>query len=170
MDVGGFGEFVSFGEIGPGTLFLDRAPSAVDDTAILLKVCDEDGRSLAVRIFDRAAIDRGVAMPHLTSAPAPARRVVALSGYGIEIENSVDNVAWDSASDFVRAVIFACSDGTLCLKAYKGRQGDDFDCQLFNLATGAVVDRGHEVVGFRRWSIVGRNAKGEGIDLYCFEP
>ena len=170
MDACGFGAFVPFGEIPPGSLFLDRSPDGAGETAILLKVGAAGARHNVVRLFDRAASARGAQMPALVSAPMSAdHHVVALAEYFIEVESSVDNIVWETDAGFVRAVVCADGEGALLIKAFHNRNHDDYECDLFDLATGAYVTLDRPSVGFRRWSVVRRGPFGNREELYRFE-
>ncbi|MEI6559541.1 MAG: hypothetical protein WCO00_14145 [Rhodospirillaceae bacterium] len=170
MNASGFGAFVPFGEIPPGTLFLDHSLGGAGDTAILLKVGRGESRHNFVRLFDRAAAGRGVQMPALGSALlTDDRAIVALPDYFIEVENSVDNIVWESDAGFVKAAMCADSDGALLLKAFRNRNRDDCECDLFDLATGIEATLDRASVGFRRWSVVRRDAYGNREELYRFE-
>ncbi|MEI6985920.1 MAG: hypothetical protein WCK65_07320 [Rhodospirillaceae bacterium] len=165
MNASGFGTFVPFGTIPTATLFLDHAPGGVADTAILFKI--EDGGS--VRIFDRSLIEKRQPTPALSVHQIAAdKHVIALDGYGIEIERSIDNVLWETDADFVKAAVIADDEGRLFLKAYRNRRKDDYVCVLFDLETGEVANLARATVGFRRWSIVSRTARGERIELFRF--
>ncbi len=169
MNASGFGAFVPFGEIPPGTLFLDHSLGGAGDTAILLKVGHADSRHNYVRIFDRAAAGRGVQMPALGTALTDDRYILSLPDYFIEVESSVDNVVWETDAGFVKAVVCADAEGALLLKAFHNRNRDDYECDLFDLATGihATLDRAS--VAFRRWAVVRRDDFGNREVLYRFE-
>lgn len=168
MNASGFGSFVPFGEIPPGTLFLDYAPGGVNDTAILFKVSDPEGRTNAVRVFDRSVTVKGLSTPALSSLIAPDRRVLALEEHILEIENGIENILWESDIAFVKAVVVADRAGALSLKAYRNRQRDDYECLLFDVETGTLADLATATVGFRRWSIVRRGPHGERTELFRF--
>ena len=170
MNASGFGAFVPFGEIPPGTLFLDHSLGGAGDTAILLKVGAADARQNFVRLFDRAAAGRGVQMPALGAAPlGDDHPVIALAEYFIEVENSVDNVVWETDAGFVKAAVCADAEGALLLKAFRNRNRDDYECDLFDLATGIDATLDRSSVAFRRWAVVRRDDFGDREVLYRFE-
>jgi len=169
MNASGFGAFVPFGEIPPGTLFLDHSLGGAGDTAILLKVGHTDSRHNSIRLFDRAAAGRGVQMPALGGALTDDRHIVSLPDYFIEVESNVDNVVWESDAGFVKAVVFADAEGALLIKAFHNRNRDDCECDLFDLATGDHGTLDRSSVGFRRWSVVRRDDFGNREVLYRFE-
>ena len=170
MNASGFGAFVPFGEIPPGTLFLDRSLDGTGETAILLKVGTADARHNFGRLFDRAATARGMQMPALGGAPlGDDRHVIALADYFIEVENGVDTVVWETDAGFVKAVVCADTEGALLLKAFHNRNRDDYECDLFDLATGVHVTLDRASVAFRRWSVVRRDDFGNREELYRFE-
>ena len=170
MNASGFGTFVSFGGVSPGTVFLDHSLGGAGDTAILLKVCDPGGRHTFVRLFDRAAAGRGMQMPALGGTPlGDDRPVVALPDYYIEVEHSIENVVWETDAGFVKAMVCADAEGALLLKAFRNRHRDDCECDLFDLASGSPATLDRASVGFRRWSVVRRDEFGNREVLYRFE-
>ncbi len=169
MNACGFGAFVPFGEVRPGTLFLDHSLDGSGNTAILLKVRHSDGRHNVVRIFDPAVAGRGGQTPALGAMLTDDRLVVALAEYLIEVEHSVETIAWDSDASFVKAVLCAGSDGRLYLKAFRNRNRDDCECDLFELAGGTQADLGRPLVGFHRWSVVRSNSYGNREVLFRFD-
>jgi hypothetical protein len=169
MNVNGFGSFLPFEEIPPGTLFLDQSLGVVTDTAILFKVADPEQRLNCIRIFDRHLIERGQQMPSVTPPLPPDRPVLALPDFLIEIESRIDNVAWESDVDFTRAAVMANSRGELSVKAYRNRDRDDYDFLLFHLTDGDHASLPAIAVGFRRWSIVRRASQSERLELFRFD-
>ncbi|MEI7607085.1 MAG: hypothetical protein WCJ64_06855 [Rhodospirillaceae bacterium] len=168
MNASGFGTFASFGGLEPGTLFLDSSLGGDGDTAILLKVGPGASHN-AVRLFDRAAAGRGLQMPALAAVPTENHYVLALPDYSIEVENSVDNVVWESDAGFVKAVVCAESEGALLIKAFRNRNRDDYECDFFDLRTGLHAPLDRVSVGFRRWSVVRGDAFGNREVLFRFE-
>ncbi len=169
MYVDGFGSFLPFGEISPGTLFLDQSSGMTAETAILLKVADPEQRYNCIRIFDRALVEAGHQMPSVTPCLSPDKPVLALLDFFVEIESCIDNVVWESDVNFVKAAVLADGGGVLCIKAYRNRNKDDYDFLLFQLIEGYPVVRSTTAVGFRRWSILCRNDHGERVELFRFD-
>jgi hypothetical protein len=170
MKINGFGAFVPYDSVEPGTLFLEHAPgtaSATGTTAILLKVEDPTHTYGRIRIHDPALGSR-MQRPALAPPVTAGRYVLALPQYVIEPVHSLESVIWESDPDFVRAALYADTANTLSLKAFRNR-GDDGEFLLFDLATGRQTGLATASIGFRRWSIAHRTPSGERIEIYRFE-
>ncbi|MEI8393323.1 MAG: hypothetical protein WCF85_01210 [Rhodospirillaceae bacterium] len=162
MNASGFGVLVPYGEVPAGTLFLRRSASGLGETVILLKISGGHGD---ICICGRPPAGEAIQLPCL-KPPVPAEwPVIALADFILEVENRIDNVVWKADPDFVKAVVYADPGGGLALKAWV----NPVQTELFDLATGAPVDQQAASVGFRRWSIIRRNAAGERFELFRFD-
>ncbi len=169
MNVSGFGSFVPFGEVPPGTLFLDRSSGLTANTAILLKVADPEQRFNCIGLFDRHKKENGHQMPTVMPLLPPEKPVLALPDVFVEIERCIDNVVWDTDAEFTKAVVLAGDNGKLCIRAYRNRNVDDDDSLLFHLIDGDPTGLPAIAVGFRRWSILYRSSLGERVELFRFD-
>ncbi len=134
-----------------------------------MKVSRFDRRHNFVRIFDKSLKERDLRFPALGSVLMADQYVIALPDHFIEVANRVDNVVWESDPDFAKVTVCADAEGSLLLKAFCNRHADDYECDLFDLASGANTTLDRASVGFRRWSVTRRDDFDNRDVLYNFE-